>query len=73
MDHDGCAVLLLASLLALALLLGGGIGYGVGKSDAIRDVACPALLTNSRTLADSLSVAKQYDECEWWTTAAGGE
>lgn len=66
-----------AVVIGVVLLVAGTIGFTVGSitsratgySYGIREVACPALLTNAPSLADSLAVAKKYEECEWWTEA----
>lgn len=37
-----------------------------GQSETRRLELCPALLAAQETLADSLTVAQKYHECEWW-------
>lgn len=67
MDDGGCAVILLVVFCACVGFIAGCIqGEEWGRSEGIKQVACPSLLAAQPTLADSLTIARTYEECEWW-------
>lgn len=64
---EGCTfVVAVVLMLFVGFVAGCNQGEEWGRSAGLKEVACPSLLAAQPTLADSLTIAQTYEECEWW-------
>lgn len=64
---EGCALTVLATAAVMVVLLAScSTGWKWGRDVVMEDVACPSLLAHAPTLVDSLAIATEHTQCEWW-------